>query len=55
MAVPPLVAYHPIQRTIKQDILDELPEVINYEEENRKLRVKQPTLYIGLNTKFKII
>jgi len=40
MSVPPLIAYHPIQRTIKQEILDEHPEVINYEEENLKLQVK---------------
>jgi len=41
MADPPIIiAYPPIQRTIKLEILDGQQEVSNFEEENWKLQVK---------------
>jgi len=39
MADQPIIAYPPVQRTVKLEILDEHHEVTNYEEENQKLQV----------------
>jgi len=40
MADPRLMAYPPIQRKIKLEILDEHQEMEKYKEENKKLQVK---------------
>jgi len=56
MAVPPpLIAYPPVQRAVKQEILDEPPEVNNYEEENWKLQVEGLYYSLPINAILKLL
>lgn len=48
MAVHPLIAYPPLKRFIKQEILDDQQELNSDEEENWTLQVQSRTVLIYL-------